>query len=110
MTLRYLLILICAQLSSGQQACVDDGADCTQWAVGGECKANPDYMLANCRKSCNVCSEAKGSAGHGTPGGTKGKQQEQPKQQTVPKVPKAIQTEPSNHTLPYLTRSSLDVG
>ena len=55
MPLRHLLILLCAQRSSGQQACVDDGADCKQWAAGGECKANPDYMLANCKKSCNAC-------------------------------------------------------
>nr|AAT84604.1 prolyl 4-hydroxylase [Dianthus caryophyllus] len=41
--------------------CVDDNALCAQWALAGECKKNPLYMVGSkdmkgyCRKSCNVC-------------------------------------------------------
>lgn len=35
--------------------CKDNADGCSGWAAGGECEANPGYMLANCRRSCNVC-------------------------------------------------------
>ena len=31
---------------------------CDFWASAGECANNPGYMLAQCRRSCNVCSES----------------------------------------------------
>ncbi|GFR87742.1 secreted ShK toxin domain containing protein [Elysia marginata] len=37
--------------------CTDYHARCAQWATGGECSKNPNYMLTNCRRSCNVCEE-----------------------------------------------------
>jgi len=35
--------------------CVDNHEDCEYWAGIGECDKNPDYMLINCKKSCEVC-------------------------------------------------------
>ena len=38
--------------------CEDDpkvGGSCANWAKGGECWENPNFMLKKCRKSCNVC-------------------------------------------------------
>ncbi len=32
--------------------------NCSRWASAGECTKTPDYMTANCPKSCNVCSGA----------------------------------------------------
>jgi len=37
-------------------SCPDNNARCLEWANRGECKANPNYMLKVCKKSCNVCS------------------------------------------------------
>merc|ERR1712190_284838 len=36
--------------------CSDDNQNCGNWAASGQCEANHDYMLANCRLSCGVCS------------------------------------------------------
>ncbi|CAK9170020.1 unnamed protein product [Ilex paraguariensis] len=42
--------------------CVDENANCPQWAAAGECQKNPVYMVGSeadggyCRKSCNACS------------------------------------------------------
>ncbi|KAL4220458.1 hypothetical protein ACF0H5_020859 [Mactra antiquata] len=30
--------------------------ECKGWADSGECDINPDWMIPNCRKSCNKCS------------------------------------------------------
>ena len=35
--------------------CFDEARECKAWAKGGECEANPSYMLQDCRKSCHVC-------------------------------------------------------
>ncbi len=35
--------------------CVDAEAECETWAFGGECKANPKFMLKRCRQSCDAC-------------------------------------------------------
>ncbi|KAL8162647.1 hypothetical protein V2J09_014136 [Rumex salicifolius] len=41
--------------------CVDENASCPQWAIAGECKKNPLYMVGNnemkgyCRHSCKAC-------------------------------------------------------
>jgi len=37
-------------------SCKDDNANCPYWAQRGECRNNPGYMLAHCKKSCNNCS------------------------------------------------------
>ncbi|PSC71217.1 putative prolyl 4-hydroxylase 6 isoform B [Micractinium conductrix] len=39
----------------GTKGCVDDDEKCEEWAVMGECKTNPAFMLAKCRKSCDAC-------------------------------------------------------
>merc|ERR1719189_2681555 len=36
--------------------CSDENQNCESWAASGQCEANPNYMLVNCRKSCGVCS------------------------------------------------------
>jgi len=38
-----------------QAPCTDENQSCGNWAASGECEANPDYMLVNCRLSCGVC-------------------------------------------------------
>ncbi|XP_063686298.1 uncharacterized protein LOC134820041 [Bolinopsis microptera] len=40
-----------------REACIDNDSNCAWWAGQGECKANPNYMLANCKKSCKVCTD-----------------------------------------------------
>ena len=35
--------------------CVDSNPECPQWASQDQCTANPNWMLANCRLSCNNC-------------------------------------------------------
>ena len=46
----YLLILNFQDIP-----CVDDDNECEFWASEGECGADPDYMLVNCKKSCGNC-------------------------------------------------------
>lgn len=47
---------------TGIEGCVDEEANCPQWAAAGECQKNPIYMMGSegapgyCRKSCKVCS------------------------------------------------------
>ena len=38
-----------------QESCIDSDHRCEFWASEGECRANPNYMLYHCRKSCNTC-------------------------------------------------------
>mmetsp|Transcript_30766 Transcript_30766/g.68999 ORF Transcript_30766/g.68999 Transcript_30766/m.68999 type:complete len:447 (-) Transcript_30766:115-1455(-) len=35
--------------------CVDEHELCRDWAMAGECAANPSFMLNACRRSCSVC-------------------------------------------------------
>ncbi|KAL8586258.1 hypothetical protein ACOMHN_003773 [Nucella lapillus] len=35
--------------------CVDEQVNCHDWAEGGQCDANPGYMLNHCKKSCHHC-------------------------------------------------------
>lgn len=35
--------------------CFDNNNNCVDWARGGECEANPGYMLEFCKRSCEVC-------------------------------------------------------
>ncbi|KAL7470118.1 hypothetical protein ACHAXS_011509, partial [Conticribra weissflogii] len=37
--------------------CRDDHPECENWGSQGECVNNPNYMLLNCRKSCDTCNE-----------------------------------------------------
>jgi ShK domain-like len=37
--------------------------ECPGWAAQGECTINPDYMLHNCRFSCQTCVEIDGHGG-----------------------------------------------
>ena len=39
------------------QDCEDNHVSCEAWASQGECEKNPDYMLANCKKSCDVSQD-----------------------------------------------------
>mmetsp|Transcript_695 Transcript_695/g.1042 ORF Transcript_695/g.1042 Transcript_695/m.1042 type:complete len:521 (+) Transcript_695:32-1594(+) len=39
--------------------CDDKEEECVEWARMGECEANPNYMLKNCRLSCDVCDDEK---------------------------------------------------
>lgn len=37
--------------------CKDDDPGCADWAADNQCKANPDFMLVSCKKSCNSCDK-----------------------------------------------------
>ncbi|PAV56798.1 hypothetical protein WR25_05054 [Diploscapter pachys] len=37
------------------QKCCDRNSNCGPWAALGECEANPDWMLINCKISCKSC-------------------------------------------------------
>ena len=41
---------------AGADNCVDNNDQCHGWASIGECEKNPNYMLNNCKLSCNVCT------------------------------------------------------
>ena len=36
-------------------ACKDKNKNCKSWALSGECKKNPKFMVINCPKSCTIC-------------------------------------------------------
>ncbi|XP_052103421.1 uncharacterized protein LOC127736896 [Mytilus californianus] len=38
--------------------CTDNKQECSMWALQDECRLNPEYMLYNCKKSCNACGDA----------------------------------------------------
>ncbi|GFH47282.1 hypothetical protein CTEN210_03757 [Chaetoceros tenuissimus] len=41
----------------GRATCKDAHDSCPHWAAKDECKANPEYMLNNCARSCGVCQD-----------------------------------------------------
>lgn len=43
--------------SSTENACADlyDSTQCNTWADQSKCIENPDWMIANCKKSCYAC-------------------------------------------------------
>jgi hypothetical protein len=38
--------------------CVDLHPECSTWTTKGECSKNPQYMLIDCRKSCDSCIDS----------------------------------------------------
>ena len=36
--------------------CADNYVDCKKWADSGECVINPEFMVYNCKSSCESCS------------------------------------------------------
>lgn len=53
------VLLLCPLylLSANAAKCIDVHKDCEFWASIGECNKNPTYMLENCKKSCEVCTD-----------------------------------------------------
>ncbi|CAH1772996.1 unnamed protein product, partial [Owenia fusiformis] len=49
--------------SGGSVNCYDYAAYCSAWAKQDQCRRNPTYMLAYCKKSCNACGWNKPSSG-----------------------------------------------
>ena len=41
--------------SRGNANCQDEQADCRKFALAGECKTNPSWMLQTCQQSCGLC-------------------------------------------------------
>ena len=39
-------------------SCEDDNDRCPEWAAENQCSTNADWMLANCKKSCDACRGA----------------------------------------------------
>ena len=44
-----------AAASSSYADCIDRGKECKRWAQSGECANNPQFMLQECRASCQEC-------------------------------------------------------
>jgi len=44
--------LPCHLAFEDSKKCLDRHRDCKKWALDGECKKNPDWMMHNCCKSC----------------------------------------------------------
>lgn len=42
---------------NGSGGCRDDHPECEFWGSQGECANNPNYMLLNCKKTCDTCNE-----------------------------------------------------
>lgn len=40
-----------------ENLCKDDYAHCPVFALRGDCKTNPFYMLQACKRSCNLCGD-----------------------------------------------------
>ncbi len=51
-----LLQRLRGETSQTHESCTETSNDCCGWAATGECDNNPGFMLANCQKSCNLCS------------------------------------------------------
>ena len=46
-----------------RERCRDADASCANWASGGECERNQDFMHASCRLACKLCSDGGGGGG-----------------------------------------------
>lgn len=46
--------------------CTDVQPLCVDWAKNQQCQENPQYMQANCKKSCNLCGGASGGSTSGS--------------------------------------------
>ncbi|CAF0996396.1 unnamed protein product [Brachionus calyciflorus] len=44
-------------ISVFENLCKDDFAHCPVFALRGDCKLNPHYMLLRCMRSCNLCGD-----------------------------------------------------
>jgi len=42
--------------------CMDSHDNCAMWAASDECSANPEWMLENCKKSCDQCEDVGGGS------------------------------------------------
>jgi hypothetical protein len=40
-----------------EEECFDSHEKCDEWVSMGECEANAEYMLQNCKKSCMICGD-----------------------------------------------------
>merc|ERR1719311_109844 len=50
-----MLSSIAAKKKSKYGDCTDLNPSCRTWAKDAECRANPGFMLKECRASCAVC-------------------------------------------------------
>jgi hypothetical protein len=45
---------VAGQTTADRRTCQDDEESCADWAAGGECHSNPQFMMESCRLSCKV--------------------------------------------------------
>ena len=57
-----MLALLFISPAVDASGCFDAHTDCSAWARGGECSRNSEYMYADCRKSCGLCTAPLSSA------------------------------------------------
>ena len=50
-----MFVLTSSFILADTNNCADADAECPAWATDGECSRNPEYMHAECRKSCGLC-------------------------------------------------------
>ena len=48
---------VCEADGTCKDACQDSHSECSFWATKGECHDNPNYMLKNCPKACDMCGK-----------------------------------------------------
>ena len=46
-----------ATFANVKNECKNRHAQCGEWAVAGECQANPNYMTINCAPTCETCEK-----------------------------------------------------
>lgn len=49
-----IIFLVNLQLSN-DDSCIDTNKLCFFWALERECIKNPEWMLINCKRSCEIC-------------------------------------------------------
>lgn len=52
-----VVLTLCVAVALAGEACVDENANCADWAARGECEANRPYMRLSCAKTCAMCPE-----------------------------------------------------
>ena len=56
-----VVLMLCLLSVLCPSDCTDSNVYCPDWSSNGECANNPDYMLINCKKSCNACGGSSSS-------------------------------------------------
>jgi glutathione peroxidase len=56
---KFVIFIVSVFFRSSMGALLDQNEQCSYWASVGECDKNPNYMLVNCAKSCDLLQSQK---------------------------------------------------